>query len=73
MNRIRSTKVKLPVLSELHQQRLRLHEQIREYRRVRHRAYRDKLQRLFRKDSGDPTDAAAEKTNHKEGDDHESQ
>lgn len=47
MNRIRSTKLILPVLSELHQQRLRLVAQIRENRRARHREMRKKLTNLF--------------------------
>lgn len=47
MNRIRSTKLILPVLSELHQQRLRLVAQIRENRRARHREMRKKLAHLF--------------------------
>lgn len=47
MNRIRSTKLILPVLSELHQQRLRLVAQIRENRRARHREMRKKLTNLI--------------------------
>ena len=47
MNRIRSTKLILPVLSELHQQRLRLVAQIRENRRARHREMRKKLTKLI--------------------------
>ena len=47
MNRIRSKKLILPVLSELHQQRLRLVAQIRENRRARHREMRKKLANLI--------------------------
>ena len=47
MNSIRSKKLILPVLSELHQQRLRLIAQIRENRRARHREMRKKLTHLL--------------------------
>lgn len=47
MNSIRSKKLILPVLSELHQQRLRLIAQIRENRRARHREMRQKLTHLL--------------------------
>lgn len=47
MNSIRSKKLILPVLSELHQQRQRLVAQIRENRRARHREMRQKLAHLF--------------------------
>ena len=47
MNSIRSKKLILPVLSELHQQRLRLIAQIRENRRARHREMRKKLTNLL--------------------------
>ncbi|HJA47907.1 MAG TPA: MMPL family transporter [Candidatus Agathobaculum intestinipullorum] len=43
MNRIRAQKLVLPALSELHRQRLRLQAQIRENRRARHRAMRDRI------------------------------
>ena len=43
MNRIRAKKLVLPALSELHRQRLRLQAQIRENRRARHRAMRDRM------------------------------
>lgn len=69
MNRIRATKLKLPQLDELHAQRLRLHEQIRENRRARHRAMRDKLTRLLNARKGASQPPAD--TNEKE-DDHAS-
>lgn len=47
MNRIHAMKVKLPTLSALHEQRLRLHQQIRENRHARHKQTRDKLNRLL--------------------------
>lgn len=49
MNRIRSNKLRLPVLSELHVQRLRLRAQIRENRRARHKAFCGRVKQLFRK------------------------
>ena len=49
MNRIRSNKLRLPVLSELHVQRLRLRAQIRENRRARHKAFCGRVGQLFRK------------------------
>ena len=47
MNRIHAMKVKLPTLSALHEQRLRLHQQIRENRHARHKQTRAKLNSLF--------------------------
>ena len=47
MNRIHAMKVKLPALSALHEQRLRLHQQIRENRHARHKQTRAKLNSLF--------------------------
>lgn len=47
MNRIRDKKLTLPTLSALHEQRLRLQEQIRENRRARHKAIRNRLMRLL--------------------------
>lgn len=49
MNRIRSNKLRLPVLSELHVQRLRLRAQIRENRRARHKVFCGRVKQLFRK------------------------
>nr|WP_302657466.1 MMPL family transporter [uncultured Agathobaculum sp.] len=47
MNRIHAMKVKLPTLSALHEQRLRLHQQIRENRHARHKQTRAKLNSLL--------------------------
>ena len=47
MNRIHAMKIKLPTLSALHEQRLRLHQQIRENRHARHKQTRAKLNSLF--------------------------
>ena len=47
MNRIHAMKVKLPTLSVLHEQRLRLHQQIRENRHARHKQTRAKLNSLL--------------------------
>ncbi len=47
MNRIHAMKVKLPMLSALHEQRLRLHQQIRENRHARHKQTRAKLNSLL--------------------------
>lgn len=47
MNRIHAMKVKLPTLSALHEQRLRLHQQIRENRHARHKQTRAQLNSLL--------------------------
>lgn len=47
MNRIHAMKIKLPTLSALHEQRLRLHQQIRENRHARHKQTRAKLNSLL--------------------------
>ena len=47
MNRIHAMKVKLPTLSALHEQRLRLHQQIRENRHARHKQTRAKWNNLL--------------------------
>ena len=47
MNRIRGKKLALPTLSALREQRLRLQEQIRENRRARHKAIRNRLMHLL--------------------------
>lgn len=47
MNRIHAMKIKLPTLSALHEQRLRLHQQIRENRHARHKQTRAKLNNLL--------------------------
>lgn len=47
MNRIHAMKVKLPTLSALHEQRLRLHQQIRENRHARHKQTRSKWNNLL--------------------------
>ena len=70
MNRIRGKRIKLPVLSELHEQRLRLHEQIRENRRARHRAFRDRIKRMLQK-GGNASGSAPGQKNDKEENDHE--
>ena len=65
MNRIRATKLKLPTLSELHQQRLLLHEQIKANRRARHRAQLEHLQKLLhRKNAAPDADTAKEEEEH---------
>lgn len=46
MNRIHAQKLVLPVLSELHQQRVRLQCQLRANRKARHQAIRGKLLRM---------------------------
>lgn len=56
MNRIHAKKLALPTLSELHQQHLRLHEQMKENHRARRKAMRDKLTCLLR--SKRPADSA---------------
>lgn len=66
MNRIRSNKLRLPVLSELHMQRLRLRAQIRENRRARHKAFCGRVKQLFRKAGN-----SAPKHKDKEENDHE--
>lgn len=66
MNRIRSNKLRLPVLSELHVQRLRLRAQIRENRRARHKAFCGRVKQLFRKAGN-----SAPKHKDKEENDHE--
>ena len=43
MNRIHNTKIRLPVLSALHQQRMQLREHKRAYRRARAQVWRDRL------------------------------
>ena len=48
MNKIRATKVKLPILSELHQQRVHLMNQLRENRHARHERIRAKFSNLVR-------------------------
>ena len=48
MNRIRATKLVLPKLSALHQQRVQLHEQMRENRRALHREVKDKWKNMLR-------------------------
>ena len=63
MNRIHSTKIRLPVLSALHQQRMQLREHKRAYRRARAQAWRDRLKRL--------THRAGPDDNTKEGKDDE--
>ena len=70
MNRIRGKRIKLPVLSELREQRLRLHEQIRENRRARHRAFRDRIKRMLQK-GGNASGSAPGQKNDKEENDHE--
>lgn len=50
MNKIRATKIKLPILSELHQQRVNLQNQIRENRKARNRELRLKLKNLMNGD-----------------------
>lgn len=45
MNRIRARKIKLPTIDKLREQRLQLQSQIRENRRARHKAIRDRLAR----------------------------
>ena len=47
MNRIHAMKIKLPTLSALHEQRLRLHQQIRENRHARHKQTRAKWNNLL--------------------------
>ena len=47
MNRIHAMKIKLPTLSALHEQRLRLHQQIRENPHARHKQTRAKLNSLL--------------------------
>lgn len=64
MNRIRNKKLILPALSALHEQRIRLHEQIRENRRARHKALRDKLMHHFAKEN--PSAESKGETDHKE-------
>lgn len=75
MNRIRATKLVLPKLNELHQQRARLHEQIRENRRARHKETYRKWMRLLRQDGQHvrpkDTDTSGENGNEEEND-HES-
>lgn len=66
MNRIRSNKLRLPVLSELHVQRLRLRAQIRENRRARHKAFCGRVKQLFRK-----AGSSAPEHKDKEENDHE--
>lgn len=66
MNRIRSNKLRLPVLSELHVQRLRLRAQIRENRRARHKAFCGRVGQLFRK-----AGSSAPERKDKEENDHE--
>lgn len=50
MNKIRATKIKLPILSELHQQRVNLQNQIRENRKARNKELRLKLKNLMNGD-----------------------
>ena len=64
MNRIRAKTLKLPILSELHRQRLALRSQIREYRRARRRAFRSRVKRLFRKNAAG--DASKDMPEHKD-------
>lgn len=72
MNRIRSTKLILPVLSELHQQRIRLVAQIRENRRARRRALYGKLLRfLVSLRGGAHLKRRARPKSHEEEDSHE--
>ena len=47
MTRIHAMKIKLPTLSALHEQRLRLHQQIRENRHARHKQTRAKWNNLL--------------------------
>ena len=47
MNKIRATKIKLPILSELRQQRINLQNQIRENRKARNKELHLKLKNLM--------------------------
>lgn len=67
MNRIRSKKLEIPVLSELHRQRLALRAQMRENRRARYREFRSRLCTGLRKKGN-----TAEQDIRKEENDHES-
>ena len=47
MNKIHAKKIKLPILSELHQQRVNLQQQIRENRKARNKEFRMKMKSLM--------------------------
>ena len=69
MNRIRGKKLEIPVLSELHRQRLALHAQLRENRRARHKAFRSRLHAVLHSKDSHP--AEQEPDSKKEETDHE--
>ena len=73
MSRIRAKTLKLPILSELHRQRLALRSQIREYRRARRKALSGRVKRLFRKNAaGDASQNMPEHIDNKEENSHDS-